>query len=120
LYQLLENNHIKFFFVLASCTSEIQPLDAQGSVNANFKLALKEQFNFSYSEELEKQLKSNQELKKVDLHISTLKALHAGWFLKAFDKISNQNSIILAGWENTGIMSSIEANQAPAIAVWID
>lgn len=43
-----------------------------------------------------------------DFSLSSLKPLHAKWFLEAFDKVSCQKSVIMAGWEKTGIKRAID------------
>ena len=42
----------------------------------------------------------------VDLKLSTIKPLHARWFLKAFETIRNQESVMIQGWKRTGILET--------------
>ena len=52
--------------------------------------------------------------------LSVMKPLHARWFLGAFDKVANQQAVVIAGWEKTGIASAVDSALVPATSVWID
>jgi hypothetical protein len=49
LHDILNLNHIQFVYVPACCTSELQPLDADGGQNFQLKQLLKHEFSMWYS-----------------------------------------------------------------------
>jgi hypothetical protein len=48
-FTVLKLNHIQFVYVPACCTSELQPLDADGGQNFRLKQLLKHEFSMWYS-----------------------------------------------------------------------
>jgi hypothetical protein len=109
-------------FVPANCTSELQPLDADGGVNGALKTALREKFTHWYAQKVADALNENMKPEKIDLRLSVVKPLHASWFLSAFDQIALENSVMATGWEKTGIASAIQNALSPekVISVSID
>lgn len=103
-FDKLRENNIDFYFVPARCTPYLQPLDADGGVNDQFKKLMKEQFSLWYGEQVAKQLENGVEiLKPVDLRLSFMKPLHARWMLSSFEKMRTNMSVKKVGWEKTGI-----------------
>lgn len=45
---------------------------------------------------------------KVDVHISTMKHLHAKWIVKFCDYIWSKPNIIISGWRKSGIIQNLE------------
>ncbi|KAI8522099.1 hypothetical protein Bbelb_018530 [Branchiostoma belcheri] len=110
LLQKLKENHISPVYVPASCTGELQPLDADGGINDLLKRDLKASFVKFYADTFARERKEGREVAnvKVDLKLSTLKPLHANWLLGAFDRVGNDSAAIERGWERTGIRAVIQ------------
>ncbi|KAI8490636.1 hypothetical protein Bbelb_319040 [Branchiostoma belcheri] len=90
----LKENHILPVYVPASCTGELQPLDADGGINDLLKRDLKTSFVKFYADSFARERKaspgrgiSKEGRKvpnvKVDLKLTTLKPPHANWLLGA-------------------------------------
>uniref|UniRef100_A0A914V153 Uncharacterized protein n=1 Tax=Plectus sambesii TaxID=2011161 RepID=A0A914V153_9BILA len=109
LHKLLKDNFIEFVYVPASCTSELQPLDADGGPNFMFKKLLKHQFSMWYSEQLLEKLQLNGDTQNVSIPLSLtmLKPLHAMWMESAFKEMSKCD--LIHCWSNTGISQMINA-----------
>ena len=103
--QALQKNNIKYCFVPANCTGELQPLDL--TVNQFFKQELKACFTKWYAGLVKEQLRDGVELNdiKPDLRTSTLKPLHAHWLIEAISKIPSD--VIVDGFVKAGIKDSI-------------
>ncbi len=110
LYELLQKHNILYQLVPPSCTSELQPLDADGGINFQMKSALKGEFSNWYSERLLEDLNEGREIGKseIDLRLSLLKPLHSKWLLKAFEKCKALPAALMVGCEKTGILSVYE------------
>ena len=92
----------KVLFVLANCTSELQPLDLR--VNAQIKAALSDCFTKWYSGSVSKALKEHDndiekavEAVRPDLRLSVVKPLHARWVQTAFWKVQEKRSAVTTG-----------------------
>ncbi len=109
LYKLLKYNNIEFAFIPASCTSMLQPLDADGGINAYLKRELRDCFTVWYGEQFAEALQAGIDVAnvKVNLGLAKLKAIHANWFLKAFDNVKAKPSVIRCGWMQTGIAEAV-------------
>jgi len=108
LTKLQEANVIPVF-VPASCTGELQPLDADGGLNDALKKDMKSSFMTYYAESVAKEIEQNTiDDAKVDLRLSTLKPLHANWLLGAMDRLGGKKDLILRGWQRTGIQAAVE------------
>ena len=114
MHRVLEENNIVYIYVPASCTSQLQPLDSDGGVNAAFKRELKGKFIKWYAERITSGLAAGLELDdiKVDLSLTNLKPKYANWVLGCFDAVKNQDSTMLTGWMKTGILDAFGASES--------
>jgi len=104
LHSILRQNFVEFIYVPACCTSELQPLDADGGPNYQLKSLLKNEFSMWYTTELLKQIQiestanapststtsnlvTDSPSSKFTLNASKLKSLHALWFHKCFEEL---------------------------------
>ena len=101
----LSENDIKVRFVPASCTEELQPLDLSG--NDTFKQSVKNAFQSWYADEIDKNLRNGQNIDEldVDLSLSHLKPIHAGWLVSAYQKITAD--VVKLGWKKAGILEAV-------------
>eukprot|EP00058_Branchiostoma_floridae_P006720 XP_002592208.1 hypothetical protein BRAFLDRAFT_84636 [Branchiostoma floridae] len=106
----LKAANIQPVFVPASCTGELQPLDADGSINDALKKDLTQSFSDFYAEKVAAALEAGTSIEnvKVDLRLSAIKPLHANWLLGAVDRLATKPDVIARGWERTGIRDAIE------------
>lgn len=88
-------------FVPASCTDQLQPLDA--IPNKLFKEELKSCFHAYYTESVVNKLKNKQAVSEIDLRTSAIKPIHARWLMKAVDKLSKSDEMIRQSFEKCGI-----------------
>lgn len=102
----LTRNNVRMRYVPASCTSELQPFDLAG--NDEFKKCIKNQFSEWYADQIKKELKRGKTMQSlnVDLRLSTLKPIHAGWLVKAHQTVRSET--ILQGWEKSGILTRLK------------
>jgi len=107
LHSILKDNLIEFVYISACCTSELQPLDADGGPNGKLKRLLKNEFSLWYSEELMDKLELGSEriISKPNLNVSFLKPMHALWFEKSFAELKKSSHI--SCWQQTGILQKI-------------
>ena len=105
----LKTHHIKYVFVPAGCTGELQPLDL--TFNEPFKREMKECFTRWYASLVKKQLDQGKDVSEVkpDLRTSTVKPIHARWLMEVHSKLSKNNDIIVSGFEKAGIKDFIVA-----------
>ena len=101
----LSENDIKVRFVPASYTGELQPLDLSG--NDTFKQSVKNAFQSWYADEINKNLRNSQNIDEldVDLRLSHLNPIHAGWLVSAYQKIIAD--VIKLGWKKAGILEAV-------------
>jgi hypothetical protein len=107
LHDILKLNHIQFVYVPACCTSELQPLDADGSPNFRLKQLLKHELSMWYSNVVMKKIDNDIEQKISKFNASLIKPLHVRWFVKSFELLKNDNH--RSCWQQTGISQKIEA-----------
>ena len=103
--------HITTVYVPASCTTFLQPLDADGGVNHALKNHLAEQANNFRRQQRRDALDSNGNIRldwKPETKISMLKPVHAEWIHKSFEKVKKDKDLIRKGWEKCGIMDVIK------------
>ena len=102
----MTKNNIRMRYVPAGCTSELQPLDLSG--NDEFKKHIKNEFSNWYVRQVQSELESGKSLEAIqtDLKLSTLKPLHAGWLVSAFDSIKSET--IMLGWQKSGIYDRLK------------
>ncbi len=106
----LKNNHCRMKYVPASCTGDLQPLDASG--NKKLKDSLEDDFSFWYSEEVADNLRQGIDLSALQVKnftMTRMKPLHAKWPVKAFDSLKSSPTVILKGWEITGIRQAVDS-----------
>ncbi len=88
----LSSNNIKYIFVPAGCTGELQPLDV--TLN-DFKKELRSCFSSWYAKKVKEELEAGVDIQemKIDLRISLLKPIHANWLMDVF-KLKMQEGLI--------------------------
>ncbi|XP_041356072.1 unconventional myosin-Vb-like [Gigantopelta aegis] len=101
---LLQKRFFEVRFVPAGCTGELQPMDL--SVNAEFKLAIKEKFTKWYADIVAKNIKENTN-KPVDLRISLIKPFHARWIVACIVKLSKDKQTVTRGWRSSGLLAVV-------------
>ena len=101
----LERNNIKYCFVPANCTGELQPLDL--TVNQFFKQELKSCFIKWYAGLVKEQLRDGVELNdiKPDLYTCMYIHLEGLHLIEAISKIPSD--VIVEGFVKAGIKDSI-------------
>ena len=98
--------NIEIVSVPVNMTHFFQPIDL--TVNGQAKKFCKEKFTTWYSGEVQRQLDSGTSFEdtEVDLRMSVIKPIHAGWLVTLFDYMY-LNAIggchILMGWEKAGV-----------------
>ena len=93
----LDKYHIKYFYVPAGCTGELQPLDL--TFNEPFKREMKECFTRWYASLIKKDLDQGKGVGEVkpDLRTSTVKPIHARWLMEVHSKLSKNSDLIISG-----------------------
>ncbi|KAI8516237.1 hypothetical protein Bbelb_048180 [Branchiostoma belcheri] len=82
----------------SSCTGDA---DADGGINVALKEDLRQSFMTRYSETIAKEIADSiVESAKVDLRLSTLKPMHANWFLGAMNRLGAKKELIMRGGAN--------------------
>ena len=99
--EIFGEHNILLTFVPASCTGELQPLDLSG--NGAFKQALKSHFITWYAD----QVPDEDDEIQVDLRLSTLKPLHAGWVIEAWNQVRDNAECLITGWRKAGIIDAL-------------
>lgn len=102
----LKKANIRYVFVPAGCTDELQPLDQ--TVNKKYKELLKTEFQNWYSEKVRQKLENqkpgeNIGLVDIDMRTSTIKPLHAKWVQKVHDVISKDCDFLANSFTSVGI-----------------
>ena len=99
----LEENNIIVVPIPANCTHHLQPMDL--SVNKAAKEFMRSRLREWYASEVQKQLDDGaQQISPVDLKMSTMKSLSAGWLLSLHDYIKKHNSLVTNGFKAAGIL----------------
>ncbi len=95
----LSSNNIKYIFVPAGCTGELQPLDV--TVNGFFKKELRSCFSSWYARKVKEELEAGVNIQemKIDLRISLLKPIHANWLMDVIFKLKMQEGLIKTGFD---------------------
>ena len=102
IFEMLEAHHILVVTVPANCTDRLQPLDV--SVNKGAKEFLCSQFQEWYSEQ-QLQTGTSSAVQPVDLQMSVVKPLGAGWMIGLYDHMKSMPEIIKNGFRHAGIAS---------------
>ena len=122
--QLLQENNILVTNVPANMTKFYQPLDL--TVNGYAKRFLAKKFNEWYSSEIIKQLDEGASLEEVNvnLRLSVLKLLHAGWLFDFYSQMTLEEGkkVIHSSWRAAGIRDALRLglNQLPSLDPFID
>ncbi len=105
LLNCLLSNNIKYIFVPAGCTGELQPLDV--TVNDFFKKKQRSCFSSWYAKKVKEELEAGVDIQemKIDLQISLLKPIHANWLMDVILKLKMQEGLIKTGFDKAGITS---------------
>ena len=99
--QLLLDNNVLYIFIPANSTDKLQPLDL--SVNKPAKDFMKLKFQDWYGSVICKQLDDGVD-EAVDLRLSVMKPLCAGWCIDLFQYLSSKPDIIINGFKAAGIV----------------
>ena len=73
------------------------------STNIAFKTKLREKFIHWYADEVA-QLDESELSSHVDLRMSLVKPLHAGWLIETIQELEVQQHVIARGFEKAGIL----------------
>jgi len=100
LRDLLGQANIKFVYVPASCTSELQPLDR--SLNYPYRTVLKQCFIDWYGAKVKETLDKGAEV-NVSMPTSIIKELYAKRLIKTHSEMEKKKELILSGFEQSGV-----------------
>ena len=111
---LLAENKILIEYAPNNMTDEFQALNL--TVNKWLKGEIKGKFQDCFANELRMELDSGKSLDDINIKflLSTMKPLHAGWLIDAYNKLSSCDgkSLILSGWKAAGISEALEKGLA--------
>ena len=105
---------ICIFFILANCTSKLQPTDVilQRPLKCGFTNCFKQWSTSSIQKQIEDQVSNIQ----LDLRISTLREELCTWLLKTWRSLGSQKVMIVKGWDKCGLLRSFDKDfQAKAM-----
>ena len=109
----LASLNIEIVSVPANMTHFFQPLDL--TVNGQAKKFCKEKFTTWYSQEVQRQLDSGTSFEdiEVDLRMSVIKPLHAGWLVALYDYLTGAEGrrCIFKGWEKAGVKEIVNSDK---------
>ena len=103
--KLLMDNNIEYVIVPANCTDRLQPLDV--SINKPAKEFLRSKFQGWFADEIASKLESNDKT-PVDMRLSIMKPLGAGWLMELYDHICSNPSFIVNGFRASGVLKRIQ------------
>ena len=118
----LASLNIEIVSVRANMTHFFQPLDL--TVNGQAKKFCKEKFTTWYSQEVQRQLDSGTSFEEieVDLRMSVIKPLHAGWLVALYDYLTGAEGrrCIFKGWEKAGVKEIVNSDKPlpPCWSIW--
>ena len=104
-YNMLDSNNIQVVKVPPNCTDRLQPMDL--SINKPVKDFLRDKFQKWYSEEVKKGYGQSVNVVPVDLRMSTMKPLGAGWLVGAYNYIKGKDSMVKNSFKAAGITDII-------------
>ena len=99
---LLASHNIHIAIVPGNCTDRLQPLDV--SVNKSVKEYLRGKFQAWYAERVHSLIDSCASDAVVDLKMSIVKPLGAGWLMEMYDFMSTKPEIIVNGFKGAGLL----------------
>ena len=106
----LASLNITIVSVPANMTHFFQPLDL--TVNGKAKRFMKDKFTAWYSKEIRQQIElgGNSTDVNVDLRLTVLKPLHAGWLVDLYNHLTSPVCVqlIAKGWEKAGISDLLD------------
>lgn len=106
----LEQNLLCCEKIPANMTRYFQPLDL--TVNGEAKKFISRKFSLWYSNQIIESLQKEKPLEQinVELKLSILKPLHAGWIKELYNYLTSGEAtkIILDGWRRAGILDAVE------------
>ena len=98
---LLASHNIQIAIIPGNCTDRLQPLDV--SVNKAVKEYLRGKFQGWYAERVNSSLDSGTS-DVVDLKMSIMKPLGAGWLMEMHDYLVSKPEIIVNGFKGAGLL----------------
>ena len=93
-------NHILYIFIPPNCTDKLQPLDL--TINKPAKEYLRRKFQNWYSQQVVQQLENGIN-EPIDLRLSILKPLNAGWLVDMYQYLKDHPEFIINGFKAAGI-----------------
>ena len=109
---LLDNHNINVTLIPANCTDRLQPLDL--SINKPAKDFLRSQFQEWYAQEFSTILQAQSEGTgtdtSVDLKLSVIKPIAAGWIVSLYDYIKRKPELVKNGFKEAGITNYLSSN----------
>ena len=109
---LLDNHNINVTLIPPNCTDRLQPLDL--SINKPAKDFLRTQFQEWYAQELSTILQAQSEGTgtdtSVDLKLSVIKPIAAGWIVSLYDYIKRKPELVKNGFKEAGITNYLSSN----------
>ena len=92
LLKLLDSHNVNVVLLPANCTNRLQPLNL--SINKPAKDFLHSKFQEWYAKELCSQLQGESEAHPLDLKLSVIKPLSAGWIVSLYDYIKSKPDLV--------------------------
>ena len=101
--KFLDAKYISVLYMPAYYTDNLQPLDL--TVNKSFTEDLRQSFQNWYGDQVRQQLDKGTSMCDitVDLRLSSIKNLHAGWIVHAYKAISERPRLIRSGFSQVGL-----------------
>lgn len=96
----LKEANIKFVYVPAGCTGELQPLDL--AFNDPFKRAMKQKFTDWYAAEVKVALDEDRPV-DINLNTASIKERHAQWLVQVVTELEKDEALIKRGFAQSGI-----------------
>ena len=99
--------HCESLIVPHNLTKKFQPREI--SVNKTAKAFIQNQYNDWFSNEVSVQLKKGTDPAdiKITSKLSNLKPLHASWIVDLYKHLSDNQEIIVNGFDSTGISEAV-------------
>ena len=99
--------HCEILIVPHNLTKKFRPLEI--SVNKTAKAFIQNQYNDWFSNEVSVQLKKGTDPAdiKITSKLSNLKPLHASWIVDLYKHLSDNQEIIVNGFDSTGISEAV-------------